>query len=400
MTALRQITSLVVASVLTASCGWCGGSSRVAHEDADDPRETQAVRAEPHEADGRLRIRPEMLRDLRLTTAQVEVRTGAQTISALGQFRVNEDEYAEVGASVSGRVVQLIGRLGQAVRAGQTLAVVQSPELGRAHAELQSARARLALARQTLGRKRELAAERIAPLREVQEAEAEAHAAEAGLSAAQASLSALGFEDATDEGQPSHYRLRAPIAGTIIARDIVLGQMVDSSKSYFEIADLGSLWLIVRAFERDAVRVTVGAPSRVSLPALPGQTFSGRVALIGRQVEGESGTVPIRIDLANPQAVLRPGMTASADIQVGAEQTTILSVPAAALHRLADNWVVFVPTATAEFEIRIVGRGRDLGREVEVVRGLKAAETVVVDGAFVLKAEAEKLRGGRGADDH
>ena len=74
------------------------------------------------------------------------------------------------------------------------------------------------------------------------------------------------------------------------------------------------------------------------------------------------------------------------------------AVPAAALQRVGDRWLVFVPSGPAEFEMRPVGRGRDLGMDVEVISGLKAGETVVVEGAFLLKAEAEKKAGG--ADEH
>ena len=75
-------------------------------------------------------------------------------------------------------------------------------------------------------------------------------------------------------------------------------------------------------------------------------------------------------------------------------------MPAAALQRLDDRWCVFVPKDTGTFEVRTVGRGRDLGGEVEIVSGLQAGETVVVDGAFLLKAEAEKARGEGGHHDH
>jgi cobalt-zinc-cadmium efflux system membrane fusion protein len=77
---------------------------------------------------------------------------------------------------------------------------------------------------------------------------------------------------------------------------------------------------------------------------------------------------------------------------------TILAVPAAALQRVGGEWLAFVPKTPQEFEMRRVGRGRDLGNDVEVVSGLKAGETVVVDGAFLLKAEAEKRVGG--GDEH
>ena len=102
----------------------------------------------------------------------------------------------------------------------------------------------------------------------------------------------------------------------------------------------------------------------------------------------------MRVTVSNADRQLRPGMSATAWVVVGDGATTVVAVPAAAVQRLERDWVVFLPgKGTNSFQIRPVGRGRDLGGEVEIVSGLAAAETVVVDGAFLLKAEAEKARG-------
>lgn len=389
---------LVVAS---ASCGRCGGAEPAAPVPASREGAAAAATEEPHGGDDVLRVAPEMLRDLRLTTSLVESRTGAQVVNAIGELQVNQDAYAEVAAPLAGRVVELRATVGQVVQSGQTLAVLHSAELARARADWHGAHARAALADQALARKRALAAERIVAIREVQEADAEAAAAGAAQSAAAAALAALGVSDpGAPAAQPASFELTAPIGGTVIERDLALGQMIDGSRSVMKIANLDALWLVVHAFERDAVRVTTGSPAVASFPAMPGETFPGRVTYVGRQVEAGSGTIPVRIALTRPSPTLRPGMAANADIQVGASGAMVLSVPVAALHRLADNWVAFVPKSDGVFEIRVVGRGRDLGREVEVLRGLAAGDTVVVEGAFVLKAEAEKLRGGGDADEH
>jgi cobalt-zinc-cadmium efflux system membrane fusion protein len=272
---------------------------------------------------------------------------------------------------------------------------------------LLGAEARRELARQTLERKHALAAERIVPQREVQEAEAAFRAADADTRAAVAGLQALGIDDGPAPAGPlppdasadaSLFTLRSPIAGRVLERQAVLGGYADPSVPLFTIADLSRVWVVAQAFERDAVTVPVGSTAHVRLAALPGQEFDGRVVLISGQVDPGSRTVPIRIELGNPGGVLRPGMSATVRLEVSAAATQILTVPAAALQRVGDGWLVFVPSGPAEFEMRPVGRGRDLGTEVEVVSGLKAGETVVVEGAFLLKAEAEKKAGG--ADEH
>ena len=86
-------------------------------------------------------------------------------------------------------------------------------------------------------------------------------------------------------------------------------------------------------------------------------------------------------------------MSATAWLTVGQEADKILTIPAAALQRLQERWIVFIPRGVSEFEMREVGRGRDLGGEVEILSGLKPGETVVVDGGFLLKAQAERSLG-------
>jgi cobalt-zinc-cadmium efflux system membrane fusion protein len=91
-------------------------------------------------------------------------------------------------------------------------------------------------------------------------------------------------------------------------------------------------------------------------------------------------------------------MSAAAAVPVGDTTARTLTVPVAAVQRVRNEWAVFIPKDDRTFEIRKIGRGRDLGGEVEVLTGLKAGETIVVEGAFLLKAQAEKGEAGHG--DH
>ena len=362
--------------------------------------ETPAAESTPAEqADGaQVRLEAGMLRDLRITTAQVESRQGGEQVTLLGELAVDERAYAEVGAPVSARVVRLLAGLGDGVREGQPLLELQSPEVGHARADYLAAVARLELAENSLKRKRELAAERIAPLREVQEAEGAVAAAKAELRAGTAALQAMGLAAPTEDGSDSIgsplFQVHAPVAGTIIERTALRGQLLDPGTAAMRIADLSTLWLTVHAFERDAVRIQPGTPAQVTFSALPGQMFSGNVTLVARQVSRDSRTVDVRIELRNRGGLLRPGMAASAALPIGVSGASILTVPVASVQRVGDNWCVFVPGDTGVFEIRRIGRGRDLGGEVEVLSGLAAGETIVVDGAFLLKSQAESANAG------
>lgn len=365
------------------------GSGQHAH--AREAAEGEHAKAGPSEP-GVVAIDPEMVRDLRVKTAAVESRPAGEAVTLLGELQVNEDAYAQVGSPIPARLIRLAAAAGDVVKQGAALAELESVELGKARAAETSARARAELARQAATRKRQLVGERIAAARELEEAEAEAKAADAELKAARSTLQALGAA-AGGEDAGARFVLRSPVAGTVLERKGARGQVVGWQEVLFRVADLTTLWLTVHAFERDALRIKPGAVARVTFPAVPGRTFTGKLTWIGSQVDVTSRTIPVRVTVAS-EGLLRPGMSATALIVVGDSAGTTVAVPAAALQRLERDWVVFLPSKRQNaFEIRKVGRGRDLGGEVEVISNLEPGETVVVDGAFLIKAEAEKARG-------
>ncbi|HEY7216389.1 MAG TPA: efflux RND transporter periplasmic adaptor subunit [Thermoanaerobaculia bacterium] len=376
----------------------CGGSEE-AKTESEHAKEAAAggeehAGAEEEAGEGMLAVDPEVLRDLKLTTFAAELRSGGEGVTALGELKVNEQAYAEVGAPISARVVRLIAAPGQHVRRGQSLAELQSVELGQARAQRTAAHARAELARKTVERKRGLAAERIVSRGELQRAEADAAEAEAELRAAAASVSALGVGVGSGNGDLSGFALLSPLSGTVLERTAVQGQMADPSRPLFRIADLSRLWLVVQSPERDAVKVRTGSAAEISLAAIPGQKFRGNVDWVGRVVDPHSRTVPVRVVLPNEGGTLKPGMFATAWLATGGEGERVVAVPSTALQRMADRWVVFLPRGEGRFEVRPVERGRDLGNEVAIVSGLQPGERVVNEGAFVLRAEAEKKEGG------
>jgi cobalt-zinc-cadmium efflux system membrane fusion protein len=389
-------TTILIVLMLGVILGGCGKSGEE-NTGTKPVQGSSAVGTEPT-SEHTLRIKPEMLRDIRVTTAPVEVRAGGEDVQLLGELKVNESRYAEVGTPIASRVVSVLAAPGQIVRRGQPLAVLQSVDIGKARAESITAQTRLDLAKKTLERKRNLAAENIVPAREVQEAEAGVATADAEVRSARAGLRALGAGDESSDS--SELTLRSPIDGTVIERAAIQGQMADPAQPLFRVGDLSKLWLVVHAFERDAVRLTPGSKARISFAALPGRAFTGNVALIGKQVDAGSRTIPVRMEVANSDQLLRPGMSATAWVPVGKISEQVITVPVAALQRIENEWLVFLPSGQDTFEIRPVGRGRDLGTEIEIVSGLKAGERVVVEGAFLLKAEAEKARSEGSEHEH
>jgi cobalt-zinc-cadmium efflux system membrane fusion protein len=387
---------LLLLTLLACSSRRDGGDSAA----RPSPEAGAPAEAEAHHDEGEaqvVQIADDMLRDLKLSTAAVETRAGGEGAAVLGELHVDEERYAEVSSPLAAEALRLRAGPGDAVRAGQALVELASLDAGRARGSLREAEARRQLALQALTRKRGLADERIVPRREVQEAEAEFQAAEAALASARATLASLRIPEGGADG--GRFALTAPLTGVVLERRVVRGQVVEAGRALFKLGDLSRLWVVAHASERDAVRVPVGATARVAIPALPGESFQAAVAHVGAQVDAASRTIPVRLTLANRGGSLRPGMSATVSLPVGGGES-LLAVPVAALQRLHDSWCVFLPKGKGVFEVRPVGRGRDLGGEVEIVSGARAGEVVVVEGAFLLKAEAEKAEGEGGHHDH
>jgi cobalt-zinc-cadmium efflux system membrane fusion protein len=395
------MTRTIVLAVLAAlaACASKGKSERREADEHGHVDDAKAGGAGAGPAGSRdLRVDHEMLRDLRITTAKAQARAAGERVSVLGELEVNQDAYAEIAPPMPARVVKVLVSPGDAVKAGQPLVELQSPELGKARAEYQAARARADLAAKALARKRELAADKLITERELREAEATATSTDAEAHVALASLTAFG--SIGGGGDPSRFTLRSPIDGTVIERAVVMGQLADPSRTLLRVGDLSYLWLIAHVFERDAVRVKPGGSASVAFAALPGRTVPATIALIGREVDPSSRTIPVRLDVANADGTLRPGMSATVAMPLGDDQNDVVTVPLASVQRVGAGWAVFVPRGEqGVFEVRAIGRGRELGGEVEILSGLAAGETVVVDGAFLLKAESDKARGEVGHED-
>jgi cobalt-zinc-cadmium efflux system membrane fusion protein len=409
------IRAALLGSGLLLNLSACaGGPTAEPHEDAHEEGEDHDEHADdgekkgdaPHDdhpdeaatAQNVLQVSDDLKRDLRVSTVVVSATVGAERVVILGELRAHEDALASVSAPIPSRVARVLVSTGAQVRAGEALVELESVDVGRARATLIAAQAQATRAQAALERKRGLG--EIISKADLEIAEAEAAVTNAELRAAEAGLAALGVGRAVPDPADGRFVLRAPIAGTVLDRSVTAGAVIDGEEVLFRLADLSRIQAEAHAYERDAVRLQVGAHADVTLSALPGVTLSGTVSRLGGEIDVASRTVGVRIDLpADPR--LRPGMAVTATVDAVTSGAEVVSAPSAALQRLDGGWVVFIPMGADAFEIRPVGRGRDLGANVEVISGLTPGEVVVLDGAFLLKAETEKRQsGGEASHEH
>jgi cobalt-zinc-cadmium efflux system membrane fusion protein len=321
----------------------------------------------------------------------VTVTAGAgDELVANGTITYDANHVAVVAPRSEGRVVRLRADLGQRVRAGAVVAIVESPEVGQVRGELVSARARMEVAQKNYDREKRLFEQSITSQRELLAAEGEFRTAEADFASARGRLRALG----ADEGEGAAFGLATPVAGTVVERNANPGQVVGPSSNLFTVADLRHVWITVDVYESDLGRVRQGAKAAVVPTAVPGERFAGRVTYAGGVVDTTSRAFKVRVEVLNDDLRLRPGMFAQVRIQVPArgDTTEALAVPELAVQDLQGKWVAFVAGGVpGRFVARAVTvEPSSAGGMVRVTSGLKPGDRVVANGAFQLKAELTK----------
>ena len=309
-------------------------------------------------------------------------------LTANGTITYDANRVAVIAPRADGRVVSVRADLGQDVRAGTVLAILESGDVGAVRGDLERARANVEVARKNYDREKRLYDEQISPQKELLDAEGQLRTAEADLNSALARIRAIGA--ATGEG--ATYGLATPINGTVVERNASPGQTAGPSTNLFTVADLRHVWITVDVYEGDLTRVTRGAVAAVVPSALRGASFGGRVTYAGGIVDSASRTFKVRVELENPGSRLRPGMFAQVRIRTTGTGPAAIVVPEIAVQEVNGKTVVFLTGASAgQFVARRVTLGPRMGGGMIVVAdGLTAGERIVVQGAFQLKAELTK----------
>ena len=264
-------------------------------------------------------------------------------------------------------------------------------------AALAEAMAKAVLTHQTLERERKLRGERVTSEKDLEEAEA------AHRTACQQART-LGFSEEDIErmrAKPNEavlLEVRAPFAGEIVERNAVRGALVDAGKPLFTLADRSTMWAMLKIPEMALARVRVGQMVELRVESLPDQTFTGKLTWIGAEVDERSRMVPARVELPNPDGLLRAKMFAKARILARSADRAVL-VPSSAICSLEGKPFVFVRLADDLFEARAVSVGVKFDGQLEVLAGLKAEEPVVVNHGFALKSQWLSSRMGAGCAD-
>jgi membrane fusion protein, copper/silver efflux system len=328
--------------------------------------------------DGTVRIDPRMVRSLGITLATAELGPVRREIRTTGNVTFDETLLSTVTPKFGGFVERLfVDFTGQSVRRGQPLLEIYSPELVSAQEELLAA---IRLERQLSQSVAPGVAERSGGLVE---------AARRRLLLWDISPAQVQQVESTGEVRRT-LTLYAPFTGFVVEKAVQAGQSVQAGEALYRLADLSRVWVEADVFEQDLRFLRLDEPARVEIGAYPGEDFTGLVSYVYPDVRPDTRTGRVRVQLANPDGRIRPGMFATVRLDTPAVERAVL-VPRDAVMRTGTRDLVFVEQSPGTYETREVRVGSEAGIDVQILSGLLAGERVVSRANFILDAESRLM---------
>ncbi len=325
-------------------------------------------------APGQVVISPQKVQKLGVRTEAAQQRSLDRSVRAAGRIEPDERRLFTIASKFEGYVERLfVNVTGQPVAKGQPLFEAYSPELVSAQREYA------------------IAVQGVAALKD---ADSQAQAGMQQL--AQSSLTRLKNWDISDEQIKALTRtsaplrtltFRSPATGIVMEKKAVQGMRFMPGEMLYQVADLSRVWVIADVFEQDLALVKNGAKAQVSINAYPDKTFTGTVTYVYPTLKAETRTVPVRVELANPGLLIKPGMFAQVELQVS-HQGQGVTVPLSAVIDSGTRQIVLVQLKEGRYEPREVKTGARSDTYVEVVSGVKVGEQVVVAANFLIDAES------------
>lgn len=311
---------------------------------------------------------------------------------AVGTVGFNGDLSLQVFPPYQGKIIETFAELGDEVQKGQPLYSIDSPDLIQAESTLIGAAATLEQADKELARTRELTGTNGLSQRELEQAISNQKTAEGALKAARDSVRVFGKTENEIDQMIAKQKIdpalivRSPIAGQVTAKEAPPGLLAQpgNSPAPYSVADISSKWLLGDVTENDSPLFQVGQPVRVTVPALPGKTFEGRISKIYPAVDSDTHRVTVRDEIADPNHELRPGMLANFVVRVQ-DPVEAVAIPANGVVRNGDGTMAaWVTTDRKRFLQRIVKIGLETDGQYQVLSGMRRGELAVTDGAVFL----------------
>lgn len=385
MTRIHLPASLLLASLLFATQG-C------------KPKQTAtAATTQPTDPD-EVTVTPALAQNLKFGTPEMAPITGTLQVSA--HVETDAQRIARVGSPVSGRILQLLSFEGQYVKAGTVLATLHSTNLSDTQLALIKATSQQGLAAAAERRAEQLVKADVIGKAELERRSAELLQATTEVESSRTQLRGLGMTSAqiarleATRKLSADYPIVAPRGGTVLKREITIGQVVQPSDPAFTIADLSSVWIVANVPEEDAGQLKKNMEVEVRIPALPQEKLTGRLSFVSPIVDPATRTVVVHMDVANHTGLLKPDELAA--MTLTGHTGNKLTVPNEAVVRESNKDYVFIQTSPQHFRLREVTLGEEENDRRVVLSGIQPTDPIVIQGAFHLNNQRKQnaIKGG------
>jgi cobalt-zinc-cadmium efflux system membrane fusion protein len=371
--------------VLSVSCVGCKKKP---------PEAANTTQVDPNEVS----VTPMLAQNLKFGTPAITDVSGTLRVAA--HVETDARLIAHVGSPVAGRILKLLAFEGERVNAGTALAMLHSTDLSDTQFALIKAASQQALADAAVKRAEHLVQADVIGRAELERRRAELLQASTEAASYRTQLHGLGMTEGQIRQLESTRRLSAdypivtPKGGTVLKREITIGQVVQPADPAFTIADLSSVWIVANVPEEDAGHLQKGMPVEVDIPALPQQKIKGQLSFVSPIVDPATRTVAVRMELPNPGGILKPDELASMTFTGHNERK--LTVPNAAIVREENKDYVFVQVAKNKYLLREVTLGQEENDRRVIEGGVHEEERIVTEGAFHLNNQRKQnaIKGG------
>jgi cobalt-zinc-cadmium efflux system membrane fusion protein len=333
----------------------------------------------------------------RVETAVVSTSAVNPTVALAGKVAYGEDRYSKISSPLQGRVVEVRAKLGDRVKVGDILMVIDSPDITAAYSDFVKEASELEFSTRAYDLAKDLYETKALPLKDLKQAENDQIKARAEFRRAKERLLSLKVPAAelekplAEQRIISRFEMKSPLTGTVVERTVTPGQSVggDPTQVLFTVADLDKLQVVADVYERDLALVKVGQVAKVTVEAYPGVVFPAAIAAVGDIVDPVTRTIKVRAWVTNVEHKLKPEMFARLHIQVS-EETSFLTIPKEAVLEADGKQFVYVVEAGGRYVKREVKVATVSTDQVRVLEGLKPGERIVTKGAVLIKGQEVK----------
>jgi membrane fusion protein, heavy metal efflux system len=388
-------TLMVFAAGLAVISQWAcknGPESSFVREESASPRSDSKSKLERSEQI--VRLTDAQMKEFGIKTESAGPGNLRMEIVLPGEVVLNSDRVAHVVPRVSGVVREVRKNLGDSVREGEIMAVLESRELADITAALLAARERVILAQSNFVREEQVWAKKISPEQDYIQAKNRLAEATIELHAAEQRLRALGFSNEYIEQLPNRkdestilYQIAAPFGGTVMEKHISLGEVLKDESTAFVIADLSTVWVNLDVQQKDLSLIKVGQSASIGIGNDP-PSLSGQVSFLEPTATETNRTIHARVVIPNAEGKLRPGLFVNGRIVLGTVRIPVL-VPNDALAMVDGQTCLFVKENEG-FRLQPARVGRTDGSRSEILEGLDPGQLYASKGSFTLKSELQK----------